>query len=53
VVAGDVGQQVADVTAHCLIIVNTPDLDLLLQIGMLRTGLEVVTTDIGRDEDDG
>lgn len=31
----------------------TPDLDWLLQIGMLRAGLEIVTTDIGRDEDDG
>lgn len=36
-----------------LTLVTTPDLDWLLQIGMLRAGLEVVTTDIGRDEDDG
>lgn len=36
-----------------LILVTTPDLDWLLQIGMLRAGLEAVTTDIGRDEDDG
>ena len=36
-----------------LTLAATPDLDWLLQIGMLRAGLEIVTTDIGRDEDDG
>jgi len=36
-----------------LIMVATPDLDWLPQIGILRVGLEVVTTDIGSDEDDG
>jgi hypothetical protein len=36
-----------------LILVDTPGLDWLLQIGMLRAGLEVATTGIGRDEDDG